>query len=121
MNHGTLSKHEEQVVGSIESSRSRVKKIANYSPVGTKIVWFTSVWNNNRGTDYWSMNYDGSEKQRLTDFNNPRNASYQGKVITAADFSFSPDGKRLVAHLFTSLLAQKGMTVVIDLEDRWYE
>ena len=94
---------------------------AHYSPVGKKIVWFTSVGNLNRGTDYWSMNYDGTEKKRITDFNNPMNASYKNKVITSADISFNPDGTKLVAYLQTNLVTQEGMTVLIELEDGWYQ
>lgn len=99
----------------------RYNESAHYSPIGNKIVWFNSVGNNNRGTDYWSMNYDGSGKKRITDFNNPKNLSYKGKVITAADLSFSPDGKKLVAYLQTNIFTQDGMTVIIDLIDEWYE
>lgn len=93
---------------------------AHYAPIGKKIVWFNSMGNRNRGTDYWSMNYDGSAKKRITDFNNPRNPSFKRKVITAADLSFSPDGKKLVAYLQTNIFTQDGMTVIIDLKDGWY-
>jgi hypothetical protein len=99
----------------------RYNEIAHYAPVGHKIVWFNSVGNKNRGTDYWSMNYDGSGKKRLTDFNNPQNASFKNKVITAVDFSFSPDGTRLAAYLQKNILTQAGMTVVIDLKEGWYK
>ena len=94
---------------------------AHYAPLGNKIVWFNSMGNKNRGTDYWSMNYDGSAKKRITDFNNPKNSSYKGKVITSADLSFNPDGKKLVAYLQTNIFTQEGMTVVIDLKDNWYK
>ncbi|MFD0837288.1 hypothetical protein ACFQ0I_16025 [Mariniflexile aquimaris] len=99
----------------------RYNESAEYSPIGNKIVWFTSVGNNNRGTDYWSMNYDGSGKKRITDFNNPKISSFKGKVITAADKSFSPDGKYMVAYLQTNLISQDGMTVLIELDDDWYK
>ena len=94
---------------------------AQFLSFADKIVWFTSVGNKNRGTDYWSMNYDGSAKKRITDFNNPKNLSHQGKVITAADFSFSPDGKKMVAYLQTNIFTQAGMTVMIELKDGWYQ
>ena len=98
----------------------RYNESAHYAPIGKKIVWFNSVGNKNRGTDYWMMNYDGSNKKRITDFNNPKNASFKGKVITSADLSFSPDGKRMAAYLQTNLLTQDGMMVIIDLKDGWY-
>ena len=99
----------------------KYNELAQYSPVGKKIIWFTSVGNKNRGTDYWSMNYDGSGKNRITDFNNPQSPSFKGKVITAADNSFSPDGKKIVAYLQTNIFTQDGMTVIIDLVDDWYK
>ncbi|MFZ1702612.1 MAG: hypothetical protein WAU71_17470 [Pyrinomonadaceae bacterium] len=102
-------------------AKERYNELAQYSPVGDKIIWFTSVDNKNQGTDYWSMNYDGSGKKRLTDFNNPKNSTFKGKVITAADNSFSPDGKQLVAYLQTNIFTQEGMTVIIDLKDDWYK
>jgi Tol biopolymer transport system component len=89
-------------------------------PIG-KNIWFSFVGNNNGGTDYWSMNYDGSGKKRLTDFNNPKNRSFKGKVITSADISFSPDGKQLVAYLQTNILTQNGITDIIDLKEDWYK
>ena len=71
---------------------------AIYSPDGGKIVWMSSRDNINRGTDYWIMNPDGSGKQRLTYFNKPGHSHYKGKKIKAADFSWSPDGKRIAAY-----------------------
>lgn len=40
-------------------------------------------------------------------------------MIVAADASFSPDGKHLVAYLQVNLLIQDGLTVLIELEDDW--
>ena len=102
-------------------AKERYNESAHYAPVGAKIVWFNSVGNKNRGTDYWMMNYDGTGKTRITDFNNPENASFKRKTITAADLSFSPDGTKMVAYLQTNLLTQNGMTVLIDLKGDWYK
>ncbi|MBU2592538.1 hypothetical protein KKD61_03710 [Patescibacteria group bacterium] len=70
---------------------------AIYSPAGNKIIWMTSK-GNNRGTDYWVMNPDGSNKQRLTYFNQPNHPDYMGKNITVADFSWSPDSQKIVGY-----------------------
>lgn len=58
-----------------------------------------------------------SEKKRITDFTNPKITSFQGKVFTATELSFSPDGTRMVAYLQTNLLTHDGMTVFFDLQD----
>lgn len=91
---------------------------ALYSPSSNKIVWMSGA-HNKRGTDYWSMNPDGSDKVPLTDWNNPKLSTWKNKMIVAADASFSPDGKYLVAYLQVNLLSQDGLTVLIELEDDW--
>ena len=92
---------------------------ALYSPSGKRIVWMTGAHNARGGTDYWSMNPDGSHKVRLTDWNNPSLPSYRKKRIVAADCAFSPDGKRLLAYLQVNLITQMGITVLIELEENW--
>ncbi len=92
---------------------------ALYSPSGKRIVWMSGKDNPNRGTDYWCMNPDGSDKIRLTDFGNATLPTYEGKMIVAADASMSPDGKCLAAYLQVNLVTQEGMTVLIQLEDEW--
>ena len=92
---------------------------ALYSPSGKRIVWMSGMQNKGGGTDYWSMNADGSDKVRLTDFNNPDLPSFERRMIIAADASFSPDGKYLAAYLQVNLITQEGMTVVIELENDW--
>ncbi len=88
---------------------------ARYSPDGKKIVWMSNRENSNKGTDYWLMNADGSNKERLTYFNQPGCPGYTGDRIVMADNSWSPDGRRVVAYMQTNLIAQTGKTVKIDL------
>ena len=92
---------------------------ATYSPSGNRIVWMTGRNNLNAGTDYWAMNPDGSDKVRLTDFNNPSLPTYKHRAIVAADASLSPDGKYLIAYLQVNLVTQEGVTVLIELGDDW--
>ncbi len=92
---------------------------AMYSPDWKRIVWMTGQDNPNRGTDYWAMNLDGTDKVRLTDFNNPGLPTFRKKMIVAADASLNPNGKFLVAYLQTNLVTQEGVTVLIELEDGW--
>ncbi len=94
-------------------------EVGSYSPSGKRIVWMTGAHNKGGGTDYWCMNPDGSDKVRLTDWNNANLPSWEKKMIVAADSSLSPDGKYLVAYLQVNLLTQHGITVMIELEDDW--
>ena len=82
----------------IQLTNESYNEHAIYSPDGKKIVWMSNKDNINRGTDYWIMNSDGSGKQRLTYFNKPGHSHYKGKKITTADFSWSPEGKRIAAY-----------------------
>lgn len=80
------------------------------SPDGKKIVWMSSQGIENPHfskvkTDFWIMNSDGSNKQRLTYFNDPYAPEYMpiaGGVV-AADSSFSPDGKKIRKSLGSGL------------------
>jgi Tol biopolymer transport system component len=50
-------------------------------------------------TDYWIMNIDGTNKQRVTFFNDPSHSDHQihnGKRVICADASFSPTGDSLL-------------------------
>jgi hypothetical protein len=42
--------------------------------------------------DYWSMNPDGTDRQRLTFFNQPGAREYYANGIVCGDISFGPDG-----------------------------
>ena len=89
---------------------------ALYNPANGRIVWMTGKQNQSGGTDYWSMNPDGSDKRRITDYNHGALPTHRGKKIVSADASFSPDGTQLMAYLQTDLATQDGLTVLIDLE-----
>ena len=98
-------------------SEGKWNEHALYSPNGKKIVWMSGA-HNKSGTDYWSMNPDGSGKVAITDWNNPKLPTWRNKMIVAADVSFSPDGKRMVAYLQTNLVSQNGVTVIIELKEK---
>jgi hypothetical protein len=81
---------------------------AQYSPDGSKIIWVSSMGieqdlsTANKGavkTDLWMMNADGSDKHRLTYFNEPGAPEYRPSKNIASDLSWSPDGKAIVAYL----------------------
>jgi Tol biopolymer transport system component len=97
---------------------------AHVSPDGDKIIWMSSMGNGLQPrqmnqfqlkTDYWIMNLDGSGKKRLTRFNVPGAAEYiRGRTI-AADVSWSPDGKSVVAYVQDNATKdQPGSIVLIE-------
>jgi Tol biopolymer transport system component len=88
---------------------------AHFSPDGARIVWMTDADNDGRGTDYWLMDADGSGKERLTYFNQPGCPESATERLTAADSSWGPDGKHIVAYVSTDLIRQIGRIVMITL------
>ena len=82
---------------------------ATIHPAGEKIVYMSSEgyplqyasasWWTWLKTDYWIMDLDGSDRRRLTYFNAPGHAEYNGDRVNAAAFKFSPDGTKMVGVL----------------------
>ena len=81
---------------------------AQLAPDGETIVWMSSspngmteagewVWT--LRTDYWLMDIDGSDKRRLTFFNEPGAHEYTGWRVICADSAWSADGRRLAITL----------------------
>ena len=79
------------------------------SPNGEKVVWISSQdyewpssnkWGQTLKTDLWIMDIDGSNKQRLTYFNEPGYPEYNPQErIIAADSSWNADGTKIVVTL----------------------
>lgn len=69
-----------------------------FSPDGRSIVWMSNVGNPSKGTDYWIMNSDGSNKRRLTHFNEKGHPEYVGKKVVVADLSWRPDGTAFAGY-----------------------
>ena len=82
-----------------------------YSPDGKRIAYMSSTGNNNKGTDWWLMNADGSCKKRLTFFNQPGHQQYKGRKIISADLSWRPDGRSFLGYFhdvdLANVLAKK--------------
>lgn len=78
---------------------------AHFTMDGRHIVWTSSMGiDQEKGTtrpglDYWIMEPDGSNKRRLTYFNDPSALEYVPGKIGAADFDWSPDGRQIAAYL----------------------
>lgn len=79
----------------------------NWTPITNKIIYMTNegspldfdnpdwYWQHHT-REYWLMNNDGSNKTRLTYFNDKDAPEYIGRDTIVADSSISPDGKKLV-------------------------
>ena len=92
---------------------------ANYSPDGRYIAWMSNVGIASRGTDYWIMNSDGSNKRRATFFNEKGHPEYQGKATTVADLSWRPDGTAFAAYVGGKVIMESASdptrTVLVEL------
>ena len=92
------------------------------SPSGNGIVWMSSTGNGsprngNVATDFWIMSPDGSNKVRLTYFNDSTAPEYSHlPFVTCADNSWSPDGTQFVATILTDPINSVGEIVLITLD-----
>lgn len=91
------------------------------SPAGDRIVWISSLGATTRPrlgaleTDYWIMSADGTNKTRLTFFNDPAHPEYVRGGAIAGDSAWSPDGSRLAGYLVLDTQRLTGRIVLIDL------
>lgn len=103
---------------------------AHYSPDGKKIIWASSRGYPYGGEtmeeilkttklDYWIMDADGSNKQKLTYFNEPGHEHYIGgdPPVKTVDYSWNPDGKKIVACLLRGTANELAKVVIIELTD----
>ncbi|MGZ3919498.1 MAG: TolB family protein [Bacteroidia bacterium] len=88
-----------------------------FTPDGKRIVWMTNLYNKNKGTDWWIMNTDGTNKKRISFLNDKSNKQYEGHARWAGLVSFSPDGKKFVGGIQLSLITQEGKIVIGELRD----
>lgn len=88
---------------------------AFYTPDGSKIVWMSNAENPNKGTDWWIMDTDGSNKKRLTYFNDKSSPQYTGRAVWCGFGSFNADGTQFVGGRQVSLLSQEGQIIKVSL------
>lgn len=70
---------------------------AEYSPDGKKIVWSHACGGAPaKGVELYLMESDGSNKTRLTHFNDPGYPEYISKTYGSGEMDWSPDGTRIV-------------------------
>jgi Tol biopolymer transport system component len=99
---------------------------AHYDPDGKRIIWMSSKDLSFRikpfdlQTDFWIMNLDGGQKNRLTWFHTPQHPHYLAKPFAvAADFDWSPNGNQIIGLVIThrpdTRRRGSGLIVLIDL------
>jgi Tol biopolymer transport system component len=98
----------------LTDSSSEWDEHAHFTMDGERIIWMSSEgysmnterdWWNYLETDYWMMNSDGSEKTRITFYNQVISENYR---IICSDCSISPDGSKLA----TTMLIIKDNNVI---------
>jgi Tol biopolymer transport system component len=92
-----------------------------YTPA-SQVLWMTSADNPARGTDWWTMNADGANPQRLSSFNTDAQISgargfgtkqvYATVVQTA---NWSPDGRYFYGDVETNLLNSDSVILRVSL------
>lgn len=93
-----------------------------YTPDG-RVVWMAGNRQpgNHSGTDWWVMNANGSDQQRLTDLNDRSSPQYFGQTVYATvvqTSNWSADGHSFVADLELSLLTSNSDIVRVQLTCR---
>jgi Tol biopolymer transport system component len=89
---------------------------ACFSPEGNYIIWGTSMENKNKGMDYWVMKADGSEKQRLTYFNQKGYMESSKQRMLAVDMSWRANGRSILCYVQDNLLKDEGRIYRIDFK-----
>jgi hypothetical protein len=84
-----------------------------YTPDGTQIIWMSSTGAVLKGTDWWFMNADGTEKQRLTYFEDPHSPQSSGTALYPGTVAWDPGAKWFIGDMETSLVTQTYSSVVV--------
>jgi len=92
-----------------------------YTPDG-HVLWMTSTDNPSHGTDWWTMGPDGSNPQRLSDFNTGDSAHALGHqpvyATTVQTANWSPDNSSFYGDVETNLLNSDSVIVRAELTCR---
>jgi Tol biopolymer transport system component len=99
----------------------------HFVPGGKQIIWMSSMGIDQKPgqintlqvkTDYWIMNIDGTNKKRLTYFNDPKSAYHmKAPRIIAADVSLQGDGRFMYGYIqHPGTAAKPGSIVRMELK-----
>ena len=94
---------------------TRYNEHAHFFPGGRKVLWMSNREIPSRGTDLWIMNPDGSDKQRLTFFNQEGCAESAGRRAVPADSSINATGDKLVLYVQDEILGDVGSIRLVEL------
>lgn len=108
-------------LANLTNSPSNWDEFPTSFPNANKLVWMSGVAIVGVGleTDYWTMDYDGTNKVQLTFFNNEYAPSwYLNAPISCAKFNWSPDGTQMASYLIPNgiSLAKTGSVYLLGLE-----
>ena len=78
-----------------DGSRIAYLSTSGFEPRGKRTKGAWAWWNWAKG-EFWLMNADGSNKQRLTFFNEPGYPEYDGRRVIPAYVAWHPNGKQLL-------------------------
>lgn len=85
---------------------------ACYIMDGKYILWGSNHENRNKGMDYWIMKPDGTEKQRLTYFNQKGYPESSRKRFYTVDMSWSDEKRVLLGFVQPGLVKDGGMIYI---------
>ncbi len=89
-----------------------------YTPDG-QVLWMTNADNPSHGTDWWTMSADGSNPQRLSNFNTGDNAKAIGQkrvyATTVQTANWSRDNSSFYGDVETNLLTSDSVIVRAEL------
>ena len=92
-----------------------------YTPDG-QVLWMTNADNPSHGTDWWTMNPDGSNPQRLSDFNSDGGARGFGDgqvwATTVQTNDWSADRRYFYGDVETNLLTSDSVILRVSLTCR---
>ncbi len=108
----------------VDTSGNNVKQLTSgtdynehgaFTPDGKKILWMSNKDNKNKGTDWWMMNTESTNKKRITFLNDQENKQYAGKAVWTGLGSFSPKGNKFAGGVQKSLITQEGKIVIVEI------
>jgi Tol biopolymer transport system component len=88
---------------------------AQISPDGAKIIWIHTdgIFTAQKGTDFWIMNSNGTNKKQLTYFRQEGHLQYDKDLVIAADGSWNRNGTQYLGFVQNGLRGQKEQLVLL--------
>ena len=97
-----LYSHDLSAGTQLKLSTEGFNAFASHTRDGSAVMWVTNREVTNGGTDYWTVEADGTRPSRATYLNQPGHPHYLGRKFTADQFSFSAANDRALAMAWTS-------------------